>query len=151
MVRHGNPGEWAKVRGTMTSLWPVFLCCTALGACGASLVLGRHPAWFAAGFVAVVVATALFWRKGLRRVESYFKGARGEERVAGILESLPDAWHVFHDFAVGRYHVDHVLVGPTGVRSVAHHVPEADEHLGPLLPRVRQRARAPADSHGCPT
>ena len=99
MVRHGNPGEWAKVRGTMTSLWPVFLCCTALGACGASLVLGRHPAW-------------------LRRVESYFKGARGEERVAGILESLPDAWHVFHDFAVGRYHVDHVLVGPTGVYAV---------------------------------
>ena len=118
MVRHGNPGEWAKVRGTMTSLWPVFLCCTALGACGASLVLGRHPAWFAAGFVAVVVATALFWRKGLRRVESYFKGARGEERVAGILESLSDAWHVFHDFAVGRYHVDHVLVGPTGVYAV---------------------------------
>lgn len=118
MVRHGNPGEWAKVRGTMTSLWPVFLCCTALGACGASLVLGRHPAWFAAGFVAIVVATALLWRKGLRRVESYFKGARGEERVAGILEVLPDAWHVFHDFAVGRYHVDHVLVGPTGVYAV---------------------------------
>lgn len=118
MVRHGNPGEWAKVRGTMTSLWPVFLCCTALGACGASLVLGRHPAWFAAAFVAVVVATALLWRKGLRRVESYFKGARGEERVAGILDALPDAWHVFHDLAAGRYHVDHVLVGPTGVYAV---------------------------------
>lgn len=118
MIRHGHPGEWAKVRGTMASLWPVFLCCTALGACGASLALGRHPAWFALGFAAVVAATALLWRRGLRRVESYFKGARGEERVAGVLAALPDAWHVFHDFAAGRHHVDHVLVGPTGVYAV---------------------------------
>ena len=118
MVRHGNPGEWAKVRGTMASLWPVFLCCTALGACAASLVLGRHPAWFALGFAATVAATALFWRKGLRRVESYFKGARGEERVAAVLEALPDTWHVFHDCAAGACHVDHVVVGPAGVYAV---------------------------------
>ena len=24
--QHGVPGEWAKVRGTVMSLWPLFLC-----------------------------------------------------------------------------------------------------------------------------
>ncbi len=117
-TRHGTPGEWAKVKGTMLSLWPIFLCCTALGACGASLILGRHQMLFAAVFVVVVALTAYLWRRGIHRVESYFKGARGEERVAGLLESLPDAWHVFHDYEAGGHHVDHVLVGPTGVYAV---------------------------------
>ena len=118
MIRHGNPGEWAKVRGTILSLWPVFLCCIALGACGAALVLGRHPLAFATAFAVCVAATAFWWRRGLRRVESYFKGARGEERVAGVLDALPNTWHAFHDFVAGPYHVDHVLVGPAGVYAV---------------------------------
>lgn len=102
----------------MMSLWPLFLCFMALGAFGASAVLGRATVWFASAFVVLVLTTAFLWRRGLRRVEAFFKGARGEERVAGLLEALPDAWHVFHDFETGGYHVDHVLVGPTGVYSV---------------------------------
>ncbi len=117
-TRHGNPGEWAKVTGMVMSLWPLFICFTALGALGASIVFGRHPAVFAGVFAGMVVATAILWRKGLRRVESFFKGARGEERVAGLLETLPAGWHVFHDFEAGGYHVDHVVVGPAGVYSV---------------------------------
>ena len=85
-TQHGMPGEWAKVRGTVLSLWPLFLCFIALGAFGAALVLG--------------------------------KGARGEEHVAALLATLPAEYHVFHDFAAGRYHVDHVVVGPTGIFSV---------------------------------
>lgn len=117
-TRHGNPGEWAKVKGTMMSLWPIFLCCGALGACGASLLMGRFQAVFAALFVVTVAVTAYLWRRGVRRVESYFKGARGEERVAALLDTLPDSWHVFHDFAAGGHHVDHVLVGATGIYAV---------------------------------
>ncbi len=117
-MRHGNPGEWAKVRGTVVSLWPLFVCFTGLGALGTAVVLGRSTVWFAAAFLAAVVLTAVFWRKGLRRVESYFKGARGEERVAGLLEVLPSGWHVFHDFPAGAFHVDHVVAGPTGVYAV---------------------------------
>lgn len=100
------------------SLWPLFLCFTALGAFGASVVLGKGTVWFATAFVVLVMVMAFLWRRGLRRVEAFFKGARGEERVAGLLEVLPDTWHVFHDFEAGGYHVDHVLVGPTGVFSV---------------------------------
>ena len=56
--------------------------------------------------------------RGLRRVERFYKGARGEEKVSGILACLPDTYHVFNDFAVGRKHVDHVVVGPGGVFSI---------------------------------
>ena len=36
-IQHGMPGEWAKVRGAVLSLWPLFLCFVALGAFGAAL------------------------------------------------------------------------------------------------------------------
>lgn len=117
-TRHGIPGEWAKVKGTVMSLWPLFVCFAALGAFAAAAVSGRFAGWFAGGFAVSVVFTAVFWRKGMRRVESYFKGARGEEHVASLLETLPSGWHIFHDFAAGGYHVDHVVVGPTGVYAV---------------------------------
>jgi hypothetical protein len=117
-TQHGMPGEWAKVRGTVLSLWPLFLCFIALGAFGAALVLGRHLPLFAGLLVVSLMLTVVFWWKGLRRVESFFKGARGEEHVAGLLATLPADYHVFHDFAAGGYHVDHVVVGPTGIFSV---------------------------------
>ena len=40
-IQHGMPGEWAKVRGTVLSLWPLFLCFVALGAFGAALAMGK--------------------------------------------------------------------------------------------------------------
>jgi len=114
-VQHGMPGEWARANGTVFSLWPLFVCLVLMGAFGAALVLGSHMALFACLFVASFVFAAVMWRRGLRNVESYFKGARGEERVAGILAGLPGEYHVFHDFVAGRYHVDHVVAGPAGV------------------------------------
>lgn len=117
-TRHGHPGEWAKVRGTVMSLWPLFVCFAALGAFATAVVLGRYTVWFAGAFVGAVAATAVLWRKGLYRVQSYFKGARGEERVASLLGTLPTGWHVFHDFRAGKFHVDHVVVGPAGICAV---------------------------------
>ena len=72
---------------------------------------------------ALMLAAALAYcgwslMKGLRHVERFFKGARGEERVAGILKDLPEAYHVFNDFLAGGLHVDHVVVGPAGVFAV---------------------------------
>ena len=117
-IQHGMPGEWAKVRGTVLSLWPLFLCLIALGAFGAALVLGSHVLPFAGLFVVSLMLTIVFWWKGVRRVESFFKGARGEEHVAGLLASLPAGYHVFHDFVAGGHHVDHVVAGPTGIFSI---------------------------------
>ena len=117
-LQHGMPGEWAKVRGTVWSLWPLGMCLVCLGAFAASALLGRHPEVFGGLFAVAAIAVAFWWRHGLLRVESFFKGARGEEAMAGLLSRLSDDWHVFHDFEAGVHHVDHVLVGPAGVFAV---------------------------------
>ena len=113
---HGIPGEWARVKGTVAGLWPLFLGVFAAGA-SVTLIVG-HPL-----LGSTVLVCALLWiiwslMAGLRRVESFYKGARGEEKVSGILESLPDSYHVFNDFTVGRNHVDHVVAGPGGVFAI---------------------------------
>lgn len=114
---HGMAGEWARVKGTVAGLWPLFVGLFAAGFALAVLLIAS------VAFGAMLLAMAVAWvgwsiYKGARHVESYFKGARGEERVAGILESLPDTYHVFNDFVAGGVHVDHVVVGPAGVFAV---------------------------------
>ena len=116
--QHGVAGEWARVRGTVLSLWPLFLSFVLLGAFLTAFILGEHTGVFGALFVASLVSVVAYWRKGVRRVESFFRGARGEERVANVLAGLPDSCHVFHDFVTGSEHVDHVVVVPAGVFSI---------------------------------
>ena len=50
-IQHGIPGEWARVRGTVLSLWPLFLACALAGALATALLLG----------CAVLVCAALFF------------------------------------------------------------------------------------------
>ena len=113
---HGIPGEWARVKGTVAGLWPLFLGVFAAGA-SAALVFFLP---LAGGTLLVCSFLWIIWSlmAGLRRVESFYKGARGEEKVSGILESLPESYHVFNDFTVGRNHVDHVVAGPGGVFAI---------------------------------
>jgi len=114
---HGVAGEWARVKGTVTGLWPLFL---GVFACGffIAVCVFSNPAIGAIGLVLSLVGMGWSLVKGLRHVERFFKGARGEERVSGILKNLPDAYHVFNDFVAGGAHVDHVVVGPAGVFAV---------------------------------
>lgn len=114
---HGVAGEWARVQGTVVGLWPLFLG-VFLGGFSLAMVF-----FYSASFGAFCLALSSIWfawslMRGVRRVESFFKGARGEEHVSLILKSLPAMYHVFNDFIVGRTHIDHVVVGPTGVYSV---------------------------------
>ena len=113
---HGIPGEWARVKGTVVGLWPLFLCVFAAGA--AAALVAFQPIW--GGTLLVCSLLGIIWSLmiGLKRVESFYKGARGEEKIAGILATLPDVYHVFNDFTVGRNHVDHVVVGPGGVFAI---------------------------------
>ena len=117
-IQHGMAGEWARVRGMVLSLWPLFLSSAVFGAFFASLILGSHAWLFGALLVASLISLLVYWKKGLRRVESFFRGARGEERVANILASLPDSYHIFNDFEASGDRVDHVVAGPAGVFSV---------------------------------
>lgn len=113
---HGVAGEWARVKGTVAGLWPLFL---ATGVAGFALALTVFVSIW--GLLLLAVALVYCgWSlvKGLRHVERYFKGARGEERVSGILKNLPASYHVFNDFIACGKHVDHVVVGPAGVFAV---------------------------------
>ena len=114
---HGVAGEWARVKGMVTGLWPLFLGVFAAGFSVAVLLFVK----IAVGFSLLAVALAYCgWSlmKGLRHAERFFKGARGEERVSGVLMTLPDSYHVFNDFVAGGTHVDHVVAGPAGVFAV---------------------------------
>ncbi len=111
------PGEWARVKGTVVGLWPAFLGVFALGL-SISAAVFASPAWGALAAALSLVWISFAMMRGLRRVERYFKGARGEERVSCILGELPDRYHVFNDFVADGTHVDHVVVGPAGVFAV---------------------------------
>ena len=113
---HGIPGEWARVKGTVVGLWPLFLGVFASGASVALIAV--CPLWAASALVVSLVFIIWSLMAGLKRVESFYKGARGEEKVSGILETLPDAYHVFNDFTIGRNHIDHVVAGPGGVFAI---------------------------------
>ena len=91
---HGIPGEWARVKGTVVGLWPLFL---GVFAAGASVTLiACHPLFGSTMFVCALLWIIWSLMAGLRRVESFYKGARGEEKVSGILERLPDSYHFFN-------------------------------------------------------
>jgi len=113
---HGVAGEWARVKGTVIGLWPLFLGIFSTGFSLAFVLVS--PVVGLAGFAVSAAGCALALMRGLRHVERYFKGARGEERVAGILKSLPETFHVFNDFEACGKHVDHVVAGPAGVFAV---------------------------------
>lgn len=114
---HGVAGEWARVNGTVAGLWPLFL---GVFAAGVAATLLFFLGLAVGGTLLVLALAAIIWSlmSGRRHVERYFKGARGEERVAGILASLPETYHVFNDFVAGGTHVDHVVVGPAGVFAI---------------------------------
>ena len=113
---HGIPGEWARVKGTVAGLWPLFLGVFVAGC--ATVLIAISPLAGATALVCSLLWIIWSLMSGLRRVESFYKGARGEEKVSGILENLPDSYHVFNDFTVGRNHIDHVVAGPGGVFAI---------------------------------
>lgn len=113
---HGIPGEWARVKGTVAGLWPLFLGVFVAGA--SATLIAFFPLAGATALVCSLLWIIWSMMAGLKRVESFYKGARGEEKVSEILRQLPDAYHVFNDFTVGRNHVDHVVAGPGGVFAI---------------------------------
>ena len=114
---HGVAGEWARVKGMVTGLWPLFLGVFIAGFAVAATAFA-DVVWGLALLVAAIIYSCWSLLKGLRHAERFFKGARGEERVSRILAHLPDAYHVFNDFVADGKHVDHVVAGPAGVFAV---------------------------------
>ena len=114
---YGVAGEWARVKGMVTGLWPLFLGVFMAGF-ALAVTAFADVVWGLALLVASIIYSCWSLLKGLRHAERFFKGARGEERVSGILTHLPDTYHVFNDFVASGKHVDHVVAGPAGVFAV---------------------------------
>lgn len=114
---HGIPGEWARVKGAVLGLWPLGLGILAAGFSLALLLVSGY--WWGSLLLAASVAGIAFsLARGMKRVESFYIGARGEERVSSILKNLPEKYHVFNDFVAMGTHVDHVVAGPAGVFAI---------------------------------
>lgn len=114
---HGVAGEWARVYGVVVGLWPLFLA-VFFGGFAVAMTIFFIVEWGMLLIALVFMFAIWSWIKGFRKVERFFVGARGEERVSEILKKLPESYHVFNDFVIGRRHIDHVIVGPAGVFAV---------------------------------
>lgn len=114
---HGIAGEWARVNGMAMGLWPLFLSASIGGfSLGVALFASVEIGLLMLALDAVFAFWS--WTRGFRQVERFFVGARGEEAISELLSTLPDTYHVFNDFTYGRFHVDHVVVGPVGVFAI---------------------------------
>ena len=118
---HGVAGEWARVKGMVTGLWPLFLGVFVAGFALAATLLG-NVAWGLSLFAVAIAYSCWSLSKGLRHVERFFKGARGEVAIAFVLARLPGGYSVFNGVDISdkggpfRTHdFDHVVLTPTGL------------------------------------
>ncbi|HIV09802.1 MAG TPA: NERD domain-containing protein [Candidatus Spyradenecus faecavium] len=115
----GVPGDAARRRGLRRVLVPV-ACFGVVFGFGVGLAVGgvgALPWWVGVAVLALAFAGFLaYCRRQPTLVYGYFKGARGEEMVAGELAHLPASWTILNGVLLpdGR-DVDHVAVGPQGI------------------------------------
>jgi hypothetical protein len=98
----------------------------------ATALLGRGFGWrdpvFMGSDVVVLLAILAIYRWVLPLVDRHDRGAKGEERVGGLLDGLAkQGWHVVHDANLGHGNVDHIAIGPAGIFTV-----ETKSHPGPV-------------------
>lgn len=115
----GVPGDAARRRGLRRVLVPV-ACFGVVFGFGVGLAVGgvgALPWWVGVAVLALAFAGFLaYCRRQPTLVYGYFKGARGEEMVAGELAHLPASWTILNGVLLpdGR-DVDHVAIGPQGI------------------------------------
>ncbi len=126
---HGQPGGRAFARGLVRASLPFCLVLLLAGyAIGALLPwratdAGTQFAIVAVAALAILGATYLT----ARRMDNFFKGARGEQAVAFTLARLPSDYEVFHGVDLrrhaflplrGRSDFDHIVLGPFGAVAI---------------------------------
>lgn len=48
------------------------------------------------------------------KIKNAFSGAKGEQEIAELLETLPDEYVVFNNIFYDNKKIDHIVIGPTG-------------------------------------
>ena len=119
----GSPGQSARTTGLIRTSWPLLLVVFLLGYLVRAAMPSPELTMSAVGVFCLLLglAAAVTLSLSERRFRAYVKGARGEERVAYELASLPETYTVFHGMEAGAGtsggagDIDHVVVGPAGV------------------------------------
>lgn len=110
----GAPGAAVRSRGLSQALLPVigmvFVSGWAIGAV-------VPPSFLSLGHAAVLlivlaVGILITWKRALTLLSRFEEGARGEEKVARVLEALPDGWRIYHGVPLAGKTLDHVVVSP---------------------------------------
>lgn len=85
----------------------------------------------------------LAYREARARLGRGARGARGEQKVGRILDSLAaSGWLTLHDVASGRGNVGHIAIGPSGVFAI-----ETKTQRGEVSPeRISRRWLARTDA-----
>jgi hypothetical protein len=116
---YGSPGQGPRTLGPLRVFWPLAPFCLAAGWLLRAAVPFPRLSTTQAGVLFLVLAVLLtgFAMWSARRLQSFLKGAEGEELVARRLSFLPDSYSVFNDFQLdtGGPAFDHVVAGPAGV------------------------------------
>lgn len=115
----GTPGDSARKRGLYRVILPILIFGILFGlACGILLgSTGVLPWWIGLMLFIISIASLFFFKvRQPSMVYGYFKGARGEEMVAGELARLPATWTIFNGLLLGEGRdADHIAVGPQGI------------------------------------
>lgn len=106
----------------LRAIWPILLV-VLVGGYLLRAALPRPPLTAGVTGLAFLLTAGIAswgWLSVRRRVAAFLKGARGEERVARELATLPEAFTVLHGVSAGgataaAADFDHIVVGPTGV------------------------------------
>jgi hypothetical protein len=98
----------------------------------ATTLLGRrfglHDARFLGSEIALLIGMFVIVRYVLPLVDRHDRGAKGEEQVGGLLQSMSgDGLLLIHDVSFGHGNVDHIAIGPGGVFTI-----ETKSHPGPV-------------------
>lgn len=115
----GIPGDAARKRGLRRVFIPILIFGVLFGF-SAGVLLGNTDVlpWWVGLIIFFGALTSLFFFKlhHPSLVYGYFKGARGEEMVAGELARLPASWTIFNGLILpDGSDADHVAVGPQGI------------------------------------
>ena len=125
---HGTAGKTSRMLADKRRMLRIFvLLLAAFGMLAMLLIVLKASSALTgtAGLIVIIVffaglknigrATEETDRYLRKRTRNANRGAKGEDAVAGLLDTLPDSYTVFHDLAKLAGDIDHIVVGPTGI------------------------------------
>lgn len=116
---YGSPGQGPRSLGPLRVFWPLAPICFAAGWLLHAALPFPRPTTSQAGFLFILLAILLaaFITWSARRLQSFLKGAAGEEAVARTLSFLPAGHTVFNDLQLDPSgpSFDHIVVAPAGI------------------------------------